>query len=73
MFTQYKIDVPNPNTTIIWTPTFEWYVTSKSGSKNGHKKDTCSNEIGLHAQNMVIIISSTVKHDWGRATYMNTH
>ena len=30
-----KVDVPNSNTTIIWTPICKWYVV-RCGSKNGH-------------------------------------
>lgn len=34
-----KVDVPSSNTTITWTPVFEWYVV-RCRSKNGHQK-TC--------------------------------
>ena len=30
------------------------------GSKKEYQKDMCSNEIGLHAQNMITIMDSTV-------------
>ena len=42
----------------------EWYVLW-CGFKNGHQKDTCFKEIGLHAQNM-ITISGTVVNLMGR-------
>ena len=41
--------MPNPNTTIIWTPTFERHVTGY-GSTSKHQK-----AIGLHAQTMLNI------------------
>ena len=37
---QGKVDVPKSNTTIIWTPTFEWYVF-RCGSKNWRQTDIC--------------------------------
>ena len=33
----FEVDMLKLNTTIIWTPTFEWYVVS-SGSKSWYKK-----------------------------------
>ena len=36
---------------------FEWYGV-RSGSKNAYKEDTCSKEVGLCAQIMIIIIDS---------------
>ena len=36
---------------------FEWCVV-RCGSKNGHQKDMCSKEIGLHAQNLLTIQGS---------------
>ena len=37
---------------------FEWYVVW-CGSKNGYQKDICLIEIGLHAQTLTTILSST--------------
>ena len=37
-----KVDVPNLNTTVIWTPVFEWYMV-KCGSKNWPQKDVFQN------------------------------
>jgi hypothetical protein len=38
---------------------FEWYVIGLR-SKNGHQKIMFSKEIGLHAQNMLTILSFVV-------------
>ena len=38
----------------------------KCGSKNGHKKYTCLNEIGIRAQNMVTILDLMVNVNGGR-------
>ena len=58
---QVIVDVPNLNIAIIWIPVFEWYVDLRSISKkNGHQKDICLEEIGLHAQNMLSILGSIV-------------
>ena len=54
-----KVGVSISNTTIILTPIFEQYVI-RCESKNWHQKDMCLEEIGLHAQNMLIIILSSV-------------
>ena len=32
----------------------------EGGCKNGHQKDMCLKEIGLHAQNMLIVLGSIV-------------
>ena len=37
--------MPKLNTTIIQTPTFEWYVV-RCETENGHKKDMCLKVIG---------------------------
>ena len=50
--------MPKSNTTITWTPIFEWYVV-RCGSKNGHHNIMCLQEIGLCAQNMLSILDST--------------
>ena len=39
--------------------TFEWYMV-RCGSKNGHQKDMCFKEIGLRAENILIILASIV-------------
>ena len=54
-----KVDEPNLITYLNWTPIFEWCVV-RCGSKNGYQKDMCLKEIGLHAQNMIIILDSIV-------------
>ena len=41
------------------TPIFEWYVVW-CGSNNKFKKDTCLQEIGLRAQNLITILGSFV-------------
>jgi hypothetical protein len=33
---RYEVDVPHSNTTIVWTPIFEWYAI-RHGSKNQTK------------------------------------
>ena len=58
-FMSGKVVVPTSNTTIIWTPIVEWYVV-RCVSKNGQQKERCVNEIGLHAQNMLIILGLIV-------------
>ena len=50
--TSCKVAVPNSNTTIIWTSLFEWYVHG-CGSKVGHHRYMCLEEIGLHASFML--------------------
>ena len=50
---KYKITIPISNILIIWTPIFEWFMV-RSVSKNGHQKDRCREEIGLHAMYMLI-------------------
>ena len=34
---------------------FQWYML-RYDSKKGYEKNMCSKEIGLHAQNMIIIL-----------------
>jgi hypothetical protein len=53
-----KVVVPTSNIATIWTPMFEWYVV-RCVSKIEQQKDKCGKEIGLHAQNMLIILGST--------------
>jgi hypothetical protein len=43
------VEVPKSNTTIIWTPLFEWYVV-RCGSQNKHQRDMCFKEIGLNVE-----------------------
>lgn len=45
-------DLSKANITIIWTPIFRWYVIWH-GSKNWHKNDICSQEIGQPAQHVL--------------------
>jgi hypothetical protein len=61
-----KAEVPNYNTTIIWTPIFEWYVVG-CGSKNRHQNDTYFKEIGLHARDLITILGAIVNVIWGGA------
>jgi hypothetical protein len=49
----------NPNTRVIWTPRFEWYVV-RCGSKNKHQKDVCLEDIELRAQDMIGILGPVV-------------
>ena len=53
------VDVPNLITYLTCTPIFEWYLVW-CGYKNEYKKDMCLKEIGLHAQNMITIVSLTI-------------
>ena len=52
--------------TNISTSMFEWYGVG-CGSKDKHPKDTCLEEIGLHDQNMLIILDSRLSM-WLRGT-----
>jgi hypothetical protein len=55
------MDVPNLVTYTTQTPIFEWWV-DWSGFKNGYRLDVSLKEIGLCAQNMIIIlVGSTIK------------
>jgi hypothetical protein len=54
-----KVDNPYLVTFLIKTPTSKWYVVWCS-SKNGQQKDMCLEEIGLHAQNMNLILGLIV-------------
>jgi hypothetical protein len=51
--------MPNSVPYFYWTLVFEWYVV-RCGSKNKYQKNMCLKEIGLRAQNMLLIISSRV-------------
>ena len=48
--------MPNSIFCLNQIPIFEWYV-NRCGSKNMHQKDMCSKEIGLLAQDMIVILS----------------
>ena len=54
-----NVDVPNSNAIIIWTHVFEWFVIG-FWSKSGHQKNMFSREVGLHAQNMLTILSLVI-------------
>ena len=55
------VDVPNSVTYPTQTPIFEWSA-DWSGSMNGYRLDVSLEEIGLCAQNMIIIlVGSTIK------------
>jgi hypothetical protein len=65
-----KVGVPTPNTTIMWTPIFGWYVL-RCGSKNGHLKDNVERRldyilnIGSHyLLHMLTILSSRMQPYW---------
>ena len=45
--------------TIIWTPTFEWYVV-RCGSSNEHPHNMCLEVFVLHPQNILTILPSMV-------------
>jgi hypothetical protein len=55
--------VPKLNMTIIWTPTFEWYVV-RCESRNWHQKDMCLKEIRLCAQSALTILGSIMNMIW---------
>jgi hypothetical protein len=57
---QCKVDVPNSITYLNQTPIFEWHVI-RCDSNNISKKTRDWKESGLCAQNLIIILSSTVK------------
>ena len=65
----FKVDVHNSNIAITWQPLFEWNVVTW-GSNNGYQKDTCLKEIGLCAQNVLIILGSICNIIGG--TYVTT-
>jgi hypothetical protein len=50
-----KVDVPNFNIATMWTLIIEWYV-NRCGSKNKHPKDMYLIKIGMHVQNLLIIL-----------------
>ena len=43
---------------------FEWYVV-RCGSKDWHRDDMCSKEIGLCDLSMLFILGSMDKHEFG--------
>ena len=47
-------------TNLSWTPDLVGYVVT-CDSKNGYQRDMCSKEIGLRAQNMMIILDLKIK------------
>ena len=53
------------------------YIKSKQASfsysfKNGHQKEMCLKESGLHVQKfLIIILSSIIKHNWERSREFN--
>jgi hypothetical protein len=54
-----KVEGPYLATLLIRTPIIEWYVVW-CGSKNGYRKTMLWKEIGLHAQNVITILKSTI-------------
>ena len=54
-----KVDMPNSISDLNHAPIFEWYVV-KYGSMNKYQKSSCLKEIGLHAQNMINVLGSTM-------------
>ena len=55
----FNISRPYSVTCLHWIPIFELHVV-RCGSKNGHQKDLCLDEIGLCAQKMVTILGLVV-------------
>ena len=54
----------NSITHLNGVPIFEWYLV-EYGSKNGYPKNMCLKRLELHAQTMIIIISSSNnQHNW---------
>ena len=51
--------MPNSVTSLNWTPIFELSVL-RCSSKYGYHKDIRFEETRLHAQNMIIILGSTI-------------
>ena len=50
---RYKVGMLNlVHNCLKWTPRFEWRVI-RCGSKNGHKKGMCLDNVGLCAQNVL--------------------
>jgi hypothetical protein len=64
---QYKISRPNSITYLNQTPLFEWRVI-RCESKDGHQKDMCSEEIELHAPNLLPILGSEIKSTYLEGT-----
>ena len=59
-----------PDTAIIWTPIFEWYVV-RCGSKKGHQEVMCLKEIGLRS--IVKVIHSKINIIRGPVWPLNEH
>ena len=55
----YNVDVHDSIIFLYHTPTHEWRG-NRCGSWNGYQKGMCLKEIGLHAQNMLTILSLIV-------------
>lgn len=53
-----KVDVPESNIEIIWTPKFKWYVVGVNVRRD-NQRDMCLKKIGLRAQHMITIAGST--------------
>jgi hypothetical protein len=69
-----KVDILDLVTYYYLTPIFKWYVV-RYGSKNKPQKGSSLKEIGLHAQNMIVILDSTVNitaNCVAGGTYMTT-
>jgi len=54
-----KFDMPKSITYLNQTPTIEWYAV-RYDSNNIYHIDTCLEEVGLCAQNMITILGSIV-------------
>ena len=63
--------MPNLVSFLHWEPFSEWYAVGCS-SKNGYQKDVYLKEIGLHVQNVIIILSSRINIIGGGGTFMST-
>lgn len=55
----YNVDGSKVACFLNSTPRVGWYVVQQ-GSKSKHYKDTCSNEIRLHHQNLITTLHSTM-------------
>ena len=63
--------MPNLVAYLNRTPILEWFVVW-CGSKNKYQKDMCLKEIGLHPQNMVIILNLIININGGLYDYLKS-
>ena len=60
-----KLDMPKLNTTLIYTPIFDWCVV-RCGSKTWHHNDICLKRIALRAPKVLTILDSIINMLGGR-------